>query len=80
MITVKPEKLVGLVPRMLELTSRTTPWHRRDWRAGTLELVEEALSEALIPGTREKALTELREHMAKALRDDRGVSRIQKTS
>lgn len=78
MITVKPEKMVGLVPRMLELTSRTTPWHRRDWRAGALELVEEALSEALIPGTREKALTELREHMAKALRDDRGVSRIQK--
>lgn len=78
MITVKPEKLGGLVPRMLELTSRTTPWHRRDWRAGTLELVEEALSEARIPGTREKAVTELREHMTKALRDDRGVSGAQR--
>lgn len=53
MIIVKPDKLKGLVPRMLELTSRTTPWHRRDWRAGTLELVEEALNEAMIPGTKE---------------------------
>lgn len=78
MITVKPEKLEGLVPRMLELTSRTTPWHRREWRAGTLELVEETLSEALIPGTREKALAELREHMTKALGDDHGVSPTQR--
>ncbi|MFI5504697.1 hypothetical protein ACFLIN_04985 [Corynebacterium kutscheri] len=78
MITIKPEKLTGLVPRMLELTSRTTPWHRRDWRAGTLELVEETLNEVLIPGTREKALTELRGHMVDALKDP-GVSKIQKS-
>lgn len=78
MITVKPEKLGGLVPRMLELTSRTTPWHRRDWRAGTLELVEEALSETRIPGTSAEALKELREHMTTALKDDPGVSITQR--
>ncbi|MCQ4615064.1 hypothetical protein [Corynebacterium pseudogenitalium] len=74
MIKIKPEKLEGLVPRMLELTSRSTPWHRSDWRAGTLELVEETLSESRIPGTYEKALSELRDHMANALRKDPGVS------
>lgn len=78
MIIVKPEKLEGIVPRMLELTSRTTPWHRRDWRAGTLELVEEALNESRIPGTSEVALKELRGHMSKALGSDMGVPPIQK--
>lgn len=78
MIIVKPEKLGGLVPRMLELTSRRTPWHRRDWRAGTLELAEEALNEARIPGTSETALSEMHSHMSKALGTDPGVSRAQR--
>lgn len=78
MIIIKPEKLEGIVPRMLELTSRTTPWHRRDWRAGTLELVDEALNESRIPGTSSAALKELRGHMRKALGNDLGVSSIQK--
>lgn len=78
MIIVKPDKLKGLVPRMLELTSRTTPWHRRDWRAGTLELVEEALNEAMIPGTKEGALVELREYMTAAIGHDDGVTPAQK--
>ncbi len=66
------------MPRMLELTSRRTPWHRRDWRAGTLELVEETLNESRIPGTRENALKELQEHMTDALKNDPGVSSAQK--
>ncbi|PQM73964.1 hypothetical protein [Corynebacterium sp. J010B-136] len=78
MITIKPERLGSLVPRMLELTSRTTPWHRLDWRAGTLELVEETLNEVMIPGTRTQALEQLREYMKIALRDDDGVTGTQK--
>lgn len=78
MITIKPEKLEGLVPRMLELCSRNTPWHRRDWRPGTLELIDEMLSEALLPGTRPHSITELREYMTAALRADCGVSSTQK--
>lgn len=78
MIRIKPDLLEGLVPRILELTSRMTPWHRRVWRAGTLELVEEALSESMIPGTRTQALEELREYMRVALGNDPGVSSAQK--
>lgn len=78
MITVKPQKLEGIIPRMLELTSRTTPWHRRGWRAGTLELVDEALNESRIPGISTVALKELRRHMRKALGNDMGVSPTQR--
>lgn len=78
MIKVEPEKLEGLVSRMLELTSRLTPWHRRNWRASTLELVEETLNESRIAGISDTALKELREHMTDALKKDPGVSRTQK--
>ncbi|MCQ9343695.1 hypothetical protein [Corynebacterium kozikiae] len=75
MIKVEIEKLEGLVPRMLELTSRNTPWHRRNWRASTLELVEETLSESRIPGIREGALSEMHEHLSNSLKNDPGVPR-----
>lgn len=78
MIEIQPDKLQGLVPRMLELTSRTTPWHRRDWRAGTLELVNEALAETLVPGTSESAQKELQSHMRQALGSDAGITSNQK--
>lgn len=78
MIVIKPEKLSGMVPRMLELTSRLTRWHRRDWRAGTLELVEETLNEALIPGTHGEALKEMRSHLSRALGADPAVTQEQK--
>lgn len=78
MIQIKPDKLQGLVPRMLELTSRSTPWHRRDWRAGTLELVDEALAETLVPGTSESAQKELLNHMRQALGSDAGITSVQK--
>lgn len=78
MIKIEIAKLEGLVPRMLELTSRNTPWHRRCWRAGTLEVVEETLRELRIPGTREKALNELRAYMVTALGRDPAVSTEQK--
>lgn len=73
MIEIKPEKLSGMVPRMLELTSRLTRWHRRDWRAGTLELVDETLEEALIPGTREEALKAMRSYLQEAVGRDPAV-------
>lgn len=78
MITVKPDKLSGIVPRILELTSRNTPWHRRDWRAGTLELVEEVITESQIPGTYKEALEELRTHMSLALNSDPAITARQK--
>lgn len=78
MIVFKLEKLSGMVPRMLELTSRLTRWHRRDWRAGTLELVEETLNEALIPGTHGEALKEMRSHLSRALGADPAVTPEQK--
>lgn len=73
MITVNPPKLNNLIPRMLELTSRNTPWHRRNWRAGTLELVQEVLDEAKLPGTSKEALKELQLHMTKALHNDPAI-------
>lgn len=78
MIVIKPEKLSGIVPRMLELTSRLTRWHRRNWRAGTLELVEETLSESLIPGTQSQALKEMRSHLLRALGADPAITPEQK--
>ena len=78
MIEIKPVKLSGMVPRMLELTSRLTRWHRRDWRAGTLELVDETLEEALIPGTREEALKAMRSYLQEAVGRDPAVAPKQK--
>ena len=78
MIVIQPEKLSGIVPRMLELTSRLTRWHRRDWRAGTLELIEETLNEALIPGTHGEALKEMRSHLSRAVGADPAVTPEQK--
>lgn len=74
MIDVKTGNLDGLVPRLLELTSRKTPWHRQLWRAGTLEVVREMLGEALIPGTRETALKHMRRHVEEVLSRDEGAT------
>lgn len=78
MIVNQPQNLDGLVPRILELTSRITPWHRRNWRAGTLEIVEEMLNEALVPGTQERALKEMKTHMTNVLVKDEGAASIKK--
>lgn len=78
MIIVKLAPLEGLVPRMLELVSRATPWHRRDWRAGTLELVEEAIVDLQIPGTSGEAQKELKRQAARAVGKDPAVTASQK--
>ncbi|MBN9643714.1 hypothetical protein JZY06_03610, partial [Corynebacterium sp. CCM 8862] len=62
---------------MLELTSRRTPWHRPNWRAGTLEIVQEMLSEALIPGTKDRTLKEMYDHMSRTLKKDEAAQSVQ---
>ncbi|MDU0479749.1 hypothetical protein QVA66_10940 [Staphylococcus chromogenes] len=67
----------GLVTRMLELVSRNTTWHRKNWRASTLELVSDVIEESQIAGTKERALRELREYLATALKGDPGIRQDQ---
>lgn len=68
------DDLSSLHTRMLELTSRTTPWHRRNWRAGTLELLEEAINDSTVPGTKGEAAKALKRHAITSVGSDPAVS------
>lgn len=71
---IEPPRLNGFTDRLLELTSTKSPWQRRLWRGGTMELAQEFLSDSVRPGARGVAIDDRRRHLMEALRTDHGVA------
>lgn len=70
---VEEPRFEGFIARVLELTSTHTPWHRRLWRSGTLQLARELLDECTNPDLPDTALKDMKSHLEHALGTDPGI-------
>jgi hypothetical protein len=58
----------------MEICSTQAPWHRRLWRAGTLQIARELRDESVRPGTPEAAIADQRKHVRHCLQTDSGIA------
>lgn len=61
---------VGISDRILELSSTRSPWHRRLWRAGTVEVFREFVEECALEGATGNAIDDLREYALHVVHND----------
>ncbi|MGL4306925.1 MAG: integrase [Mycobacteriaceae bacterium] len=70
---VEEPSFAGIIDRMMEITSTVTPWHRRLWHSGTMQLARELLDESIKPGAKVAAVDRQRNYLMKSLESDPGI-------
>lgn len=70
----EPPEYANFTARIMEICSTRAPWHRRLWRAGTLQVARELRDESVLPGTPESAIADLRKHCRHSLQTDNGIA------
>ncbi|EHB46419.1 hypothetical protein [Mycolicibacterium vinylchloridicum] len=70
----EPPEYANFTARVMEICSTRAPWHRRLWRAGTLQIARELRDESVRPGTPESAIADLRKHCRHSLQTDNGIA------
>lgn len=71
---VEPPHYEHFTARMMEICSTRAPWHRRLWRAGTIQLASELRDESVRPGTPESAIADQRKYVRHCLQTDNGIA------
>lgn len=70
----EPPEYIGFTARIMEICSTRAPWHRRLWRAGTLQVGRELRDECVRHGTPESAVSDLKQHCLHSLWTDNGIA------
>lgn len=70
----EPPEYAHFTARIMEICSTRAPWHRRLWRAGTLQVGRELRDESVRPGSPESAIADLRKHCRHSLQTDNGIA------
>lgn len=70
----EPPEYANFTARIMEICSTRAPWHRRLWRAGTLQIGRELRDESVMPGTPESAIADLKKHCRHSLQTDNGIA------
>ena len=62
-----------VVGRILEIATPATPWHRRLWQSGPLQLARELLDAGALHGVGASAMRDMQSDLHSALHDDTGL-------